>query len=248
MLFEKPKTARIFVYAALLGGLLAAPVRAEEVKAGDLVITQDWSRATPGGAKIATGYLTIENKGSTPDRLIGGSADVASKVEVHEMATKNDVMTMRPLDNGLTIEPDKTVKLAPGGYHLMLLACRCPFWYQYQNARSWSVTNSQDARSFAASSRTVSIGFRAVFGSPRADRSCRSARCSRERRSRPNKQRIHAIRLKTIVVDPCVFGDRGERGVGERIVRIVRIVAAVNRRSRYSAESVQLPNRLVPQC
>ena len=63
MLLEKPKTARVFVYAALLGGLLAAPVRAEEVKAGDLVITREWSRATPGGAKIATGYLTIENKG-----------------------------------------------------------------------------------------------------------------------------------------------------------------------------------------
>jgi periplasmic copper chaperone A len=126
MLFEKPKTARIFVYAALLGGLLAAPVRAEEVKVGDLVITQEWSRATPGGAKIATGYLTIENKGSTPDRLIGGSADVAGKVEVHEMATKNGVMTMRPLDNGLTIEPGKTVKLAPGGYHLMLLDLKSP--------------------------------------------------------------------------------------------------------------------------
>jgi hypothetical protein len=31
--------------------LLAAPASAEEVKAGDLVITQAWSRATPGGAK-----------------------------------------------------------------------------------------------------------------------------------------------------------------------------------------------------
>ena len=40
-----------------------APVRAEEVKAGDLVITQAWSRATPSGAKIGGGYLTIENKG-----------------------------------------------------------------------------------------------------------------------------------------------------------------------------------------
>src|SRR5450631_2996985 len=126
MLFEKPKTARIFVYAALLGGLLAAPVRAEEVKAGDLVITQEWSRATPGGAKIATGYLTIENKGSTPDRLIGGSADVAGKVEVHEMAMNNGVMTMRPLDKGLAIEPGKTVKFAPGGYHLMLLDLKSP--------------------------------------------------------------------------------------------------------------------------
>jgi copper(I)-binding protein len=102
------------------------PLRAEEVKAGDLVITQAWSRATPGGAKIGSGYLTIENKGSAPDRLIGGSADVADKVQVHEMAMNNGVMTMRPLEKGLTIDPGKTVKLAPGGYHLMLFDLKSP--------------------------------------------------------------------------------------------------------------------------
>jgi copper(I)-binding protein len=112
--------------AVLLSTLLAAPARAQEVKAGDLVITQAWGRATPGGAKVAGGYLTIENKGSTPDRLIGGTVDVAAKVEVHEMATKNGVMTMRQLDSGLTIEPGKTVKLAPGGYHLMMLDLKSP--------------------------------------------------------------------------------------------------------------------------
>jgi hypothetical protein len=111
---------------ALLAVLFAAPARAEEVKAGDLVITQAWSRATPGGAKVGGGYLTIENKGSTPDRLIGGSADVADKVQVHEMAMNDGVMTMRPLDKGLVIEPGKTVKLAPGGYHLMLLDLKSP--------------------------------------------------------------------------------------------------------------------------
>jgi copper(I)-binding protein len=114
--------SRGFGYAALLATLFAAPVRAEEVKAGDLVISQAWSRATPGGAKIAGGYLTIENKGATPDRLIRDSGDVAGRVEVHEMAMNNGVMTMRPLAKGLAIEPGKTVKLAPGGYHLMLMA------------------------------------------------------------------------------------------------------------------------------
>jgi hypothetical protein len=113
--------ARTLAYAAFVACLFATPVRAEEVRAGDLVISQAWSRATPGGAKIAGGYLTIENKGSAPDRLIGGSADVSDKVQVHEMAMNNAVMTMRPLDKGLSIEPGKTVKLAPGGYHLMLL-------------------------------------------------------------------------------------------------------------------------------
>jgi copper(I)-binding protein len=111
---------------ALLAMLLVVPARAEEVKAGDLVITQAWSRATPGGAKVGGGYLTIENKGSTSDRLLGGSADVADKVQVHEMAMNDGVMTMRPLDKGLVIEPGKTVKLAPGGYHLMLLDLKSP--------------------------------------------------------------------------------------------------------------------------
>ncbi len=123
---------RMLSLASIAGAIIAAclitlpPARADEVKAGDLMITQAWSRATPGGAKIGGGYLTIENKGSAPDRLIGGSADIASKVEVHEMVMNNGVMTMRPLDKGLTIEPGKTAKLAPGGYHLMMFDLKRP--------------------------------------------------------------------------------------------------------------------------
>jgi periplasmic copper chaperone A len=118
--------ARSLACAALVSILFAAPARAEEVKAGDLVISQAWSRATPGGAKIGGGYLTIENKGSAPDRLVGGTWDAGAKIEVHEMATKDGVMTMRPLDQGLAIEPGKTVKLAPGGIHLMLFDLKSP--------------------------------------------------------------------------------------------------------------------------
>ncbi|MBR1142191.1 copper chaperone PCu(A)C [Bradyrhizobium sp. AUGA SZCCT0431] len=117
---------RTIVGVALSATLFAAPLRAQDAKVGDLVITQAWSRATPGGAKIAGGYLTIENKGSTSDRLIKGAADISGKIEVHEMAMNNGVMTMRSLDKGLAIEPGKTVKLAPGGYHLMLMDLKGP--------------------------------------------------------------------------------------------------------------------------
>jgi hypothetical protein len=118
--------SRTIALAALAASLFAASARAEDVKAGDLVISQAWSRATPNGAKIGGGYLTIENKGTSPDRLVGGSGDIAGKVEVHEMSMNNGVMTMRPLDKGLTIEPGKTVKLAPGGYHLMMFDLKGP--------------------------------------------------------------------------------------------------------------------------
>ena len=112
--------------AVAFAALLVAPAGAQDVKAGDLVITQAWSRATPGGARIAGGYLTIVNKGAAADRLVGGSADVAGKLEVHEMTMNNGVMTMRPLDKGLVIEPGKTARLAPGGYHLMLMDLKGP--------------------------------------------------------------------------------------------------------------------------
>jgi len=116
------------VVAAMTGAfaLIGPSARADEVRAGDLVITQAWSRATPKGAKIGGSYLTIENKGTTPDKLIGASSDAAGSIQVHEMSMTNGMMKMRPVEGGLTIDPGKTVKLAPGGYHLMMMDLKNP--------------------------------------------------------------------------------------------------------------------------
>lgn len=120
------KLIRAFASAAVISLLSTAAVQAAEVKAGDLVIDQAWSRATPGGAKVAGGYLTIENKGSAADRLVSATADVSGKVEIHEMSMDGGVMKMRMLEKGLPIEPGKTVKLAPGGYHIMFQELKSP--------------------------------------------------------------------------------------------------------------------------
>ena len=130
MPIEKPaiiSITRAGACAAMFFCFLVAPARAQEVKAGDLVITQAWSRATPNGAKIGGGFLTIANNGSVADRLLGGAGEVSARVEVHEMSMNSGVMTMRPLDKGVAIEPGKTVKLAPGGYHLMIMDLKGPF-------------------------------------------------------------------------------------------------------------------------
>ena len=109
-----------------LAAICTGPVSAQQVKIGDLVLDHAWARATPGGAKVGGGYLTIENKGATPDKLIGGSSPAAGKVEVHEMAMNNGVMTMRPVKGGLSIPPGQSVTLAPGGYHIMLMELKAP--------------------------------------------------------------------------------------------------------------------------
>jgi periplasmic copper chaperone A len=92
-----------------------------ELKKGDLTITAPWSRATPNGAKVAGGYVRIINRGTMPDRLIGGSFEGAARVEVHEMSVTGGIMRMRELEKGLEIAPGAMVELKPGGFHLMFM-------------------------------------------------------------------------------------------------------------------------------
>jgi hypothetical protein len=95
-------------------------------KLGDLTVTSPWTRATPGGAKIAGGYLKITNNGTTADRFVGAKSDVSDRVEIHEMSMSDGVMKMRPLSNGLGIKPGETVELKSGGYHLMFMDIKQP--------------------------------------------------------------------------------------------------------------------------
>jgi uncharacterized protein YcnI len=88
-------------------------------KLGDIAVTGPWLRATPAGARVAGGYMTITNNGREADRIVGGTLAQAGRFEIHEMTMTDNVMRMRPLMNGLAIEPGATVKLEPGGYHIM---------------------------------------------------------------------------------------------------------------------------------
>ena len=69
-------------------------------KVGSLLIEAPWTRATPGGAQVAGGYLKVTNDGSEPDRLVGGTLVPATTVEVHEMAMSDGIMKMRRLREG----------------------------------------------------------------------------------------------------------------------------------------------------
>ena len=106
---------------ALLFTLVATAAGAHDYKLGSLVIDHPWSRATPKGASVAGGYLKITNTGTTPDRLTGGSAEIARRFEIHEMRMDGGVMKMRELANGLEIPAGATVELKPGSYHVMML-------------------------------------------------------------------------------------------------------------------------------
>jgi periplasmic copper chaperone A len=112
--------------ASGLLGLLVVTAHAADYKAGSIVIADPWSRATPKGARVAGGYMKITNTGTTPDRLVAGSSDVASGFGVHEMSMAGGVAKMRPVKGGLEIKPGETVELKPGSYHVMFTGLKKP--------------------------------------------------------------------------------------------------------------------------
>src|SRR5271165_6285093 len=108
------------ILSACLLALATTVAATQEFKAGSIEVDNPWSRATPKGATVAAGYLTIKNTGTAPDRLVGGTSPAAGKVEVHEMSMDKGVMKMRPLSAGLEIKPGETVELKPGSFHIMM--------------------------------------------------------------------------------------------------------------------------------
>ena len=112
---------------SLLFLLLPATAMAHGFKLGTLEIGHPWTRATPGGADIAGGFLKITNNGPEDDRLVSVAVDGIARVEIHEMKTENGVMSMRPLKDGLPIPAGATVELKPGSFHVMMFGLSTPF-------------------------------------------------------------------------------------------------------------------------
>lgn len=101
--------------------LVSGAVEAHAYKAGDIEIDHPYIRATPPGAAVAGGFMTITNHGKEADRLLGGSVEFAQKVEVHTMEMDGDVMKMMKLSDGLEIPAGGSVVLKPGGFHVMFI-------------------------------------------------------------------------------------------------------------------------------
>lgn len=114
------------LFVLLTNMSVAIFAQAEDIMAGDLMLHDLWMKATIGKKPVTGGYVTIHNHGEIDDRLIGVEAAFAGKSEIHEMNMVDDVMQMRPLNNGLAVPAGEHVVLAPGGYHLMFMQLKEP--------------------------------------------------------------------------------------------------------------------------
>lgn len=78
-------------------------------------------------ARVGALYLQIQNSCPASDQLMIVRSHAASKVEIHQtVQSDNGVMSMVKIDGGLTIPPMSELKLAPGGFHVMLMGLELP--------------------------------------------------------------------------------------------------------------------------
>jgi len=119
---------RIIVPALLALALTAAALysfaRNTHTGAGAIVVKEAWARATPPGAAVAAVYATIENRGAAGDRLISIASPAAGSAMLHQTVEEGGISQMRGGEG--SIASRSTLKLEPGGAHIMLMGLNKP--------------------------------------------------------------------------------------------------------------------------
>lgn len=103
----------------------AAPAQ-EPLRAADLAVERPWARASIGTSRPGAAYLTITNEGAEADRLTRVESATAGRSEVHETATDASGVSRMQATGPLAIPPGESVRLEPGGKHVMLMELKEP--------------------------------------------------------------------------------------------------------------------------
>ena len=111
-----------YVFSTLAALAFSTAASAHEYSAGDLSIDHPMSFETT--AKAGVGYTTITNQGSTADALVGVTADFP-RVMIHQTVEEDGIAKMKHVDR-IEIPAGETVKLLPGGFHVMFMGLEEP--------------------------------------------------------------------------------------------------------------------------
>jgi periplasmic copper chaperone A len=96
-----------------------------QVFAGELTLTNAWSRSTPPGVTVGVVYFTLKNDSGKSDRLLKLSTPVAKKVQVHRTEVLDGIARMREVAV-LHVDAGQTLEFQPGGMHVMLMGLKQP--------------------------------------------------------------------------------------------------------------------------
>lgn len=108
---------------ALIAAAAFAMMPAITLAQSGVEVSNAWTRATVAAQK--TGGIYFDVRSAAPAKLVGVASPVAARVELHSMKMEGGVMKMSAVES-LDLAAGQTVKLAPGGYHVMLIDLKQP--------------------------------------------------------------------------------------------------------------------------
>jgi len=155
-----PACIRLTALALLLTAAFAAPGRSQAETPRHnpdqgISVRDARLRWLPGNRPLA-GYFALDNAGQRPVRLVGAASPAFARVMLHRSTHRDGVAHMEHVD-GVDVAPGKTLRFAPGGYHLMLMKRR----HRLGPGDSVSVTlHFADGHQLTATFKVVSAGAR----------------------------------------------------------------------------------------
>jgi copper(I)-binding protein len=104
---------------------LAGGAHAHEVKAGALTLGNLEVRASLGAVPTTAAYLTIDNAGAVPDRLLSVECACAAMAMAHRTETKGGQSSMDAA-GALIVPAHGRLTFSPNGLHIMLMGVKAP--------------------------------------------------------------------------------------------------------------------------
>ncbi len=112
--------SRLSMILAGLALLASAGLASAGGVADQVMVSDAYTRAVPPGQPNSASFLTVINHSSQGAALVGASSSAAKVVELHNHTMNNGMMQMRRVDK-IDLPAGGTVKLQPGGYHVMMI-------------------------------------------------------------------------------------------------------------------------------
>lgn len=98
-----------------------------DMKLAAVGIDNGWVRVSEYSDHVGgmTGaFATFTNNTEAEIKILGGSAEIATMVEAHEVAMSGGKMVMQPKEGGIVIPAGESLTLEPGGLHIMLMGLK----------------------------------------------------------------------------------------------------------------------------
>lgn len=114
------KTLREFLVLAVL---LCSPAYAESIDG--IQVENAYAYATTSVQKNGAAFFVANNGSESDTRIIGASADISERVELHTHTMDGEVMMMREVE-GYDVPAGGSVTLEPMGHHIMFMGLKSP--------------------------------------------------------------------------------------------------------------------------